>query len=707
MKIRIALAGNPNCGKTTLFNALTGSNQYVGNWPGVTVEKKEGKLINHKEITITDLPGVYSLSPYTLEEVVTRNYLIHEKPDVIINLIDASNLERNLYLTTQIIELGVPVVVALNMIDIVQKKGDLIDSEKLAAELKCVVVEMSALKEIGSSEAVEKAIELVHQNVSLKTNLCYDQEVEAALSSIASIIQNHVPESVLHWYAIKVFERDQNVLVELKLDSEIASQLEAIISSAEVKLDEDSESIITNERYRYIDQLTRMCITKNESMETTSDKIDKIVTNRWLAFPIFALAMYLVYSLAVSRVGGAATKWANETFFAEIIKPAVSGLLESAHAASWLSSLIVDGIIGGVGAVLGFVPQLFVLFFFLSILEDCGYMSRVAFIMDRIFHTIGLSGKSFIPMLISSGCGVPGVMASRTIENESERRMTIMTTTFIPCGAKLPVIALIGGAMFPHITWMAPAMYFMGILTIIFSGIVLKKTKLFFGEHSPFLMELPPYHIPSLKSVLIHAWERIRSFVIKAGTVIFAACAVIWFLSNFGFTGYGFAMVETQYSLLAKIGSFIAPVFAPLGFGDWRAAVATISGFIAKENLVSTFGVLLSTGDDAGAGGLLKQIALVLPHASAAASFLIFNLLCAPCVAAMAAIAREMASARWTVLALGYQTTLAYMVSLIVYQLGGLLAGDKPFGLGTAAAILTAMFMFFLLIRPSKSLSKD
>ncbi len=703
MSMKIALAGNPNCGKTTMFNDLTGSSQYVGNWPGVTVEKKEGKLRGNKDVIITDLPGIYSLSPYTLEEVVSRNYLMQEHPDAILNLVDGTNLERNLYLTTQIVELGIPVVIALNMIDLVKKNGDVIDTKKLGKALGCEVVETSALKGTGSMDAVKKAMELAKAKAVAKPQHEFSKTVEDALSQISDVCAGSVPADNMRWYAVKLFERDEKIMEQLKLSKSILDRVEAIVRETEEKLDDDSESIITNERYTYIAKLMKDCVKKKKRAMTTSDKIDRIVTNRWLALPIFAVVMFIVYFISVSWLGTIVTDWTNDVFFAEWIQPAVSSGLESVGAADWLIGLIVDGIIGGVGAVLGFVPQMLILFFFLSILEDCGYMARVAFIMDRIFRKFGLSGKSFIPMLISSGCGVPGVMATKTIENDKDRRMTIMTTTFIPCGAKLPVIALIGGAMFPSITWMAPAMYFMGILVVILSGIILKKTKMFAGDPAPFVMELPQYHLPAAKGVLIHMWERAKAFMIKAGTVIFVACGLIWFLSNFGFTSEGFGMVEETESLLAVIGNFVAPIFAPLGFGNWQAAVATVSGLVAKENVVATMGVLLGLGADVTEEdpGLLAQIAAMFPYGAAALSFLAFNLLCAPCFAAIGAIRREMASAKWTFFAIGYQTVLAYCVALMINQLGGLIFGGVTFGVGSVVAIVILAFLLFLLFRPN------
>ncbi len=698
--ITIALAGNPNCGKTTIFNDLTGSSQYVGNWPGVTVEKKEGKFKGNKNVTITDLPGVYSLSPYTLEEVVTRNYLIKETPSVILNLVDGTNLERNLYLTTQLLELGIPVVLGINMMDLVRKNGDKIDIKKLSEKLGCPVMETSALKGEGCNELVNCAIELATTN--RMKNHKFDKNIEASIEAIEYLIKDVTTPEHLRWYAIKLFEHDEEIAKEFKLTEDTAIKIDDIITKLENLMDDDSESIIANERYNFIGDVVNGALKKKQKGLTTSDKIDQIVTNRWLALPIFAAAMFIVYYVSVSWLGTIVTDWTNDVLFGEYIQGGVSALMDNAGTAEWLQSLVVDGVIGGVGAVLGFVPQMFILFFFLSILEDCGYMARVAFIMDRIFRRFGLSGKSFIPLLVSSGCGVPGIMATKTIENEKDRRMTIMTTTFIPCGAKLPVIALIGGAMFPNIIWIAPAMYFMGIGAVIFSGITLKKTKMFAGDTAPFVMELPQYHMPAPKGVWIHMWERGKSFIIKAGTVIFVACAAIWFLSNFGFTSGSFGMVEQNKSLLAVIGSFVAPIFAPLGFGNWQATVATLTGLVAKENVVGTFGVLLGLGGDVAEDdtGLLAQLTIMFPYGSAALSFLVFNLLCAPCFAAIGAIRREMNSARWTWFAIGYQTVLAYVTALIINQLGGIIFGGLTFGAGTVVAIALLILMIFLLVRP-------
>ncbi|WP_308752600.1 ferrous iron transport protein B [uncultured Anaerotruncus sp.] len=701
MAIKLALAGNPNCGKTTMFNDLTGSSQYVGNWPGVTVEKKEGKLRGHKDVIVTDLPGIYSLSPYTLEEVVTRDYIMNERPDVIINLVDGSNIERNLYLTTQLTEMGIPVIIALNMMDIVKKNGDRIDTRKLTEELGCEVIETSAVRGIGSKEAADRAVQMAKAGVGTQPQHTFSGPVEDALARIRELAGELVPAENARWYSIKLFERDAKVLEQLQLPADVKVNLETVVSDCEKQFDDDSESIITNERYRYIAGLMKDCVHKKNAGMTTSDRIDKVVTNRWLALPIFAAVMFVVYYVSVSWLGAIATDWTNDTLFAETIQPLVGGWLEAAGAAGWLNGLVVDGIIGGVGAVLGFVPQMFILFFFLSILEDCGYMARVAFIMDRIFRKFGLSGKSFIPMLISSGCGVPGIMATRTIENEKDRRMTIMTTTFIPCGAKLPIIALIAGSVFTEITWMAPATYFFGIFMVIISGVILKKTKLFAGDPAPFVMELPQYHFPAPKGVLIHMWERGKAFIIKAGTVIFVACGVIWFLQNFGFTAGGFGMVDDENaSMLAAIGNLLAPIFAPLGFGNWQAAVASVSGLVAKENVVGTFGVLFGLGevgeDDPA---LLASLPALFATSASALAFMVFNLTCAPCFAAIGAIRREMMSAKWTWFAIGYMTGMAYVMAFIINQLGGAFFYGVPFGAGQVLALCCVAALLYLLFR--------
>ncbi len=703
MGIKIALAGNPNCGKTTLFNALTGSNQFVGNWPGVTVEKKEGKLKNHNDVIIMDLPGIYSLSPYTLEEVVARNYLINERPDAILNIIDGTNLERNLYLTTQLVELGIPVVVAINMMDIVKKNGDNIRVEQLAKELGCEVYEISALKGTGIKEASEKAVQVAKAKKSMIPQHSFCGCVEHAIAHIEEAFLHDIPEEQQRWYAIKIFERDEKVLEMLKLPDNVRKHIENDIVSAEKEMDDDSESIITNERYIYIASIIKDCYTKhNKGGMTVSDKIDRIVTNRILALPIFAVVMFIVYYVSVTTVGGFLTDTTND-FFGDTVGPAVQTALENAGCADWLTGLIVDGIIGGVGAVLGFVPQMLVLFIFLGFLEGCGYMSRIAFVMDRIFRRFGLSGKSFIPMLIGTGCGVPGVMASRTIENERDRRMTIMTTTFIPCGAKLPIIALIAGALFDNAGWVATSCYFVGIAAIIISGIMLKKTKMFAGDPAPFVMELPAYHMPTVGNVLRSMWERGWSFIKKAGTVILVSSIVLWFLQGFGVENGSFGMVDDlNNSVLAKIGSVIAPIFAPLGFGDWKSAVAVVTGLIAKENVVATFGILYGGFDEVAEDGAEIWTNLQASMTALAGySFLVFNLLCAPCFAAMGAIKREMNNGKWTAFAIGYQCVFAYAVSLVIYQLGMLFSGQgNP--VGVIVALLIVAFIVYMLVRPYK-----
>ena len=706
MDMKIALAGNPNCGKTTLFNDLTGSNQYVGNWPGVTVEKKEGRLKGRKDIVIQDLPGIYSLSPYTLEEVVARNYLVKEKPDAILNIVDGTNIERNLYLTTQLIELGLPVVVAVNMMDLVRRNGDQIDARKLSDALGCQVVEISALKGEGGVEAAELAAKMAQQKRAAELPHVFTGSVEHAIAHIEESIAGLVDDRYLRWYAIKVFERDDKVMAQLNLTGELKAHLEAHIADCEKELDDDAESIITNQRYAYINGVVNKAVKKKAAAHslTTSDKIDRIVTNRILALPIFAVVMFAVSYVAIGTVGDWVTGWTNDVLFGEIVPPAVSGWLEGIGTAPWLQGLIVDGIIAGVGAVLGFVPQMLVLFLMLSILEDVGYMARVAFIMDRIFRKFGLSGKSFIPMLIGSGCGVPGVMASRTIENERDRRMTVMTTCFVPCGAKMPIIGLFAGALFGGSGLVAVSAYFIGVAAIIFSGIILKKTKAFAGDPAPFVMELPAYHVPSVGNVLRATWERGWSFIKRAGTIILASSIILWFLQGFGFTGSGFGMVEdNNTSLLASIGGAVAFLFAPLGFGTWQATVATVTGLIAKENVVSTFGVLFGLGADLTEEdpGLLAAVGTHFTALSAY-SFMIFNLLCAPCFAAMGAIKREMNNARWTLGAIGYMCGFAYVVSLIVYQLGGLITGEVSFGIGTVVAVVLVVGIVYLLFRKNK-----
>ena len=703
MEIKIALAGNPNCGKTTLFNALTGSNQFVGNWPGVTVEKKEGKLKGHKDVTIVDLPGIYSLSPYTLEEVVARNYLISERPDAILNIIDGTNLERNLYLTTQLVELGIPVVCAVNMMDVVNKNGDKINISQLAKELGCQVVEISALKGTGINEASSKAIEAAGSKKATVPQHSFCGCVEHAIAHIEEEVLHDIPEEQQRWYAIKIFERDSKVLELLKISDAHKAHIENDIVSAENEMDDDSESIITNERYIYIGTIIKDCLKKKNKGMTVSDKIDRIVTNRWAALPIFAVVMFIVYYVSVTTVGSWVTDWTNDTLFGEWIAPGAQTLLENIGCADWLTGLIVDGIIGGVGAVLGFVPQMLVLFIFLAFLESCGYMARIAFVMDRIFRKFGLSGKSFIPMLIGTGCGVPGVMASRTIENERDRRMTIMTTTFIPCGAKLPIIGLIAGALFDNAGWVATSAYFVGVAAIIVSGIMLKKTKMFAGDPAPFVMELPAYHMPTVGNVLRSMWERGWSFIKKAGTVILLSAIILWFLQSFGVENGSFGMIDDlDNSILAKIGNILAPLFIPLGWGDWKAAVATVTGLIAKENVVATFGTLFHFGGEVSENGdeIWGQMAETFTALSGY-SFLVFNLLCAPCFAAMGAIKREMNNGKWTAFAILYQCGFAYAVSLMVYQFGLLFTGSVNV-IGLIAAVVILAFMIYMLVRPYK-----
>ena len=701
MAIKIALAGNPNCGKTTLFNALTGSNQFVGNWPGVTVEKKEGKLKGHKDVTIMDLPGIYSLSPYTLEEVVARNYLINERPDAILNIVDGTNIERNLYLSTQIMELGIPVIMAVNMMDIVEKNGDKIHIDKLAKKLGCEVVTISALKGTGIKEAADKAVQIAQKKGAAVPVHEFDKDVEAVIRTVESKLGSDIVNEQKRFFAIKLLEKDDKITEQMKSVPDVSAEIKQL----EDKFDDDTESIITNERYVYISSIIGDCVTKNKkNAMTTSDKIDRIVTNRWLALPIFAVVMWVVYYVSVTTVGTFVTDWTNDVLFGEIIPPAIENLLNAIHCADWLQGLILDGIVAGVGAVLGFVPQMLVLFLFLAFLESCGYMARVAFIMDRIFRKFGLSGKSFIPMLIGSGCGVPGIMASRTIENDRDRKMTIMTTTFVPCGAKLPIIALIAGALFNGASWVAPSAYFVGIAAIICSGIILKKTKLFAGDPAPFVMELPAYHWPTVSNVLRSMWERGWSFIKKAGTIILMSTIVLWFLMNFGWVDGSVGMLEAEQlndSILASIGSVIAPLFAPLGWGDWKMAVAAVSGLIAKENVVGTFGILFGFGEVAEDGAeIWGQLAGSLSTV-AAYSFLVFNLLCAPCFAAMGAIKREMNNTKWFFTAIGYQTLLAYVVSLCIYQIGNLFIGGG-FGIGTVVAVLLIIGFVYLLVRPYK-----
>ncbi|EOS58356.1 ferrous iron transporter B [Anaerotruncus sp. G3(2012)] len=703
MSIKIALAGNPNCGKTTMFNDLTGSSQFVGNWPGVTVEKKEGRLKGHRDVIITDLPGIYSLSPYTLEEVVTRNYLIQEKPDVILNLVDGSNIERNLYLTTQLTEMGIPVVIALNMMDIVRKNGDRIDTQKLSEMLGCEVVETSAIKGEGSLQAAERAVQIAQANGGTSPQHTFGKQVEQALSEITGIIAGAVPAEAARWYAVKLFERDSKVLEGFRFNTDVQDRLEAAISGCEQALDDDGESIITNERYTYIGGLVNACVKKNRTGMTTSDRIDRIVTNRVLALPIFAAVMFLVYYLSITTIGGILTDFTNDTIFGEWVSPSVEAALVSAGANEVLTGLVVDGIIGGVGAVLGFVPQMLVLFLMLCALEDCGYMARIAFIMDRIFRRFGLSGKSFIPMLIGAGCGVPGIMASRTIEQDRDRKMTIMTTTFVPCGAKMPIVALIAGALFGGAWWVAPSAYFIGVAAIVLSGIILKKTRMFAGDPAPFVMELPQYHMPTAVNILRGTWERGWSFIKKAGTVILLASIFVWFTSSFGFAD-GFGLVEEiDSSILASIGSVFSVFFAPLGFGSWQASVATVLGLVAKEEVVGALGTIYAVSGEAielveeGAFGELGAIAQHFTALSAY-SFLVFNLLCAPCFAAIGAIKREMNNARWTWFAIGYQTVFAYTMAFMLYQFGLVFTGNG-FGIGSGAALAILAGYLWLLFR--------
>ena len=719
MSIKIALAGNPNCGKTTLFNDLTGSNQYVGNWPGVTVEKKEGRLKGQKDVVIQDLPGIYSLSPYTLEEVVARGYLVNEKPDAILNIIDGTNIERNLYLTTQLIELGIPVVMAVNMIDLVRKNGDKIDLKKLSAELGCQAVEISALKGEGSMKAAEMAVAAAKSGKAGELPHVFTGSVEHAIAHIEESIQGKVDDRFLRWYAVKLFERDDKVQQELKLDKALVDHIDQHIADCEKEMDDDAESIITNQRYAYINTVVEKAVRKKARVEqlTVSDKIDQVVTNRIFALPIFALIMFLMYALSMGTsiadggisIGSLATDWTNDVLFGEIVPNALGGFLESVGVADWLYGLIMDGIVAGVGAVLGFVPQMLVLFFLLSILEDIGYMARVAFIMDRIFRKFGLSGKSFIPMLVGTGCGVPGVMASRTIENERDRRMTIMTTCFIPCGAKMPIIGLFAGALFGGSSLVAVSAYFIGFAAIIISGIILKKTKLFAGDPAPFVMELPAYHVPAWGNVLRATWERGWSFIKRAGTVILASTIILWFLQGFGFEDGVFGMVEDQdNSILAAVASAIAWIFAPQGFGNWRATVASISGLIAKENVVGTLGVLYHFGGELSENGdeIWGEIANDYTAISAY-SFMIFNLLCAPCFAAMGAIKREMNNGKWTAIAIGYMCLLAYCASLVVYQIGGLITGEVGFNIFTIVAVAIIVFTIYMLVRPNKYLNDN
>ena len=696
MSVKIALAGNPNCGKTTLFNALTGSNQFVGNWPGVTVEKKEGKLKGHKDVILTDLPGIYSLSPYTLEEVVARNYILQEKPDAIINIVDGTNIERNLYLTTQILELGIPVIMAVNMMDIVEKNGDTIHIDKLKKKLGCEVVTISALKGTGITEAANKAVSIAqsHRKVTPVHEFC--DKAEEIIGAVENKLTGVVPEEQKRFFAIKLLERDDKIIEQMNTSVNVSAE----IKEMEDEFDDDTESIITNERYVYISSIIGQCVTKaRKDKLSTSDKIDRIVTNRWLALPIFAVVMFIVYYVSVTTVGAFVTDWTNDVLFGEIIPPATESGLNAIGCAAWLQGLILDGIVAGVGAVLGFVPQMLVLFAFLAFLESCGYMARVAFIMDRIFRKFGLSGKSFIPILVGTGCGIPGIMASRTIENERDRRMTIMTTTFIPCGAKTPFIAMIAGAVFGGAAWVATSAYFLGMAAIICSGIILKKTKIFAGDPAPFVMELPAYHIPTPGAVLRATWERGWSFIKKAGTIITLSTIAVWFLSYFGWVDGAFTMLaedQLDSSILARVGHAIAWIFVPLGFGNWQATVASVTGLVAKENIVGTLGILYGGGDGTVYQTMAASFTLVSGYA-----FMAFNLLCAPCFAAMGAIKREMNNAKWFWIAIGYQCGFAYLVALVINQIGNLVA-NHTFGIFTVVAILVIIGFFYLLFRPYK-----
>ena len=707
MSVTIALAGNPNCGKTTMFNALTGANQYVGNWPGVTVEKKEGKLKNQKDVTVTDLPGIYSLSPYTLEEVVSRDYLLKEKPDVIIDLVDATNIERNLYLATQLLEIGIPVVIALNMVDLLKKNNININVKGLSSALGCPIVETSALKGTGLKEVVDEAIKCANQHRVPSKQMEFPKTVEKAVNEIESLVPANISDENKRWYAVKLLERDEKVREGLNLPVSAQSRIEEIASNLEKAEDDDTESIVTDGRYQYIQKVVSANVKRSGNKMTVSDKIDRIVTNRILGLPIFILTMFIVYYVSVTTVGTMVTDWTNDSFVGTI-QGVVSDGLGNAGVADWLVSLVSDGIIGGLGAVLGFVPQMAILFLFLSILEDCGYMVRIAFVMDRVFRHFGLSGKSFIPLLISSGCGIPGIMASKTIEADNDRRLTIMTATFIPCGAKLPVIALMGGIMTAYVTgdyvaagFITPLMYFIGVVAVLVSAIILKKTKPFSGKPAPFVMELPQYHIPQAKTVLLHVWERLKGFIIKAGTILFLACVVMWFLGGFGFTNGGFGLVDDSAdSLLAAIGGFIAPIFAPLGFGEWQPVAASISGFTAKEAIVSTMGVLANvSGDTEDAVTVAQGVASWFPSTIAAFTFLMFNLLDSPCLAAIATMAQQMQSRKWFWFAILFQNIFAYVVCLIVYQVGSFVTGGA-FGVGTAVGFILLIFLLFMLFRP-------
>ena len=711
MGIKIALAGNPNCGKTTMFNALTGANQYVGNWPGVTVEKKEGKLKGKRkndDIIVTDLPGIYSLSPYTLEEVVSRDYILNDDPDVIIDLVDATNIERNLYLTTQLIETGVPVVIALNMTDLLEKRGIKIDTNRLSMLLDCPIVETSALKQTGLDTLIETAIKVANKKEVDLPREIFSKEMEAAVADVKGVLPDTISEDKKRWYAVKFLENDSKVVESMNLSAAAKAAVDKDRKELETKHDDDMESIVTDERYKFIQKIVETTVKKGKDKLTTSDKIDRIVTNRILGIPIFIAVMFVVYYISVTTIGTIVTDWTNDTFVVAVQDLASKGL-EAAGVSSEIEGLVVDGIIGGIGAVLGFVPQMAILFLFLSILEDCGYMVRIAFVMDRVFRHFGLSGKSFIPLLISSGCGIPGIMASKTIEQDNDRRLTIMTATFIPCGAKLPVIALMGGVMTSYATgsytaggFMAPIMYFVGIVAVLVAAIILKKTKPFSGKPAPFVMELPQYHIPQAKTVLLHVWERLKGFIIKAGTILFLACVVMWFLGGFGFTNGGFGLVDDSAdSLLAAIGGFIAPIFAPLGFGEWQPVAASLSGFTAKEAIVSTMGVLANVAESQSEDTVTVAQAIQnwFPSAVAAFSFLLFNLLDSPCLAAIATMAQQMQSKKWFWFAILFQNVFAYLVTLCVYQIGTLVTGGG-FGVGTAVAFVVVAVMLFLLFRP-------
>ncbi|RGI23770.1 ferrous iron transport protein B [Ruminococcus sp. OM08-9BH] len=709
MSVTIALAGNPNCGKTTMFNALTGANQYVGNWPGVTVEKKEGKLKNQKDVTVTDLPGIYSLSPYTLEEVVSRDYLLKEKPDVIIDLVDATNIERNLYLATQLLEIGIPVVIALNMVDLLKKNNIHINVKGLSSALGCPIVETSALKGTGLKEVVDEAIKCANQHRVPSKQMEFPKAVEKAVNEIESLVPANISEENKRWYAVKLLERDSKVKEGLNLPASAQSKIEEIASNLEKAEDDDTESIVTDGRYQYIQKVVSANVKRSGNKMTVSDKIDRIVTNRILGLPIFILTMFIVYYVSVTTVGTMVTDWTNDSFVGGI-QGVVSDGLGNAGVADWLISLVSDGIIGGLGAVLGFVPQMAILFLFLSILEDCGYMVRIAFVMDRVFRHFGLSGKSFIPLLISSGCGIPGIMASKTIEADNDRRLTIMTATFIPCGAKLPVIALMGGIMTAYVTgdyvaagFITPLMYFIGVVAVLVSAIILKKTKPFSGKPAPFVMELPQYHIPSAKTVLLHVWERLKGFIIKAGTILFLATVIMWVLSSIGTTGSGIGFVEdSNDSIMAILGGILAPIFAPLGFGKWQPVAASISGFSAKESIVSTMGVLANVAGDDAEDTMIVGAAIKawFPSAVAAFSFLLFNLLDSPCLAAISTMAHEMQSRKWFWFAILFQNIFAYVVTLCVYQIGLVVTGAGSFGIGTIVALILVAIILFLLFRP-------